>query len=209
MRAEGRGPLLAPSPAMAKLTYRSLGINADTTGRSEVARRSSSRFPMFVTVALFRKWAVSVRTRRRIRPVYRHHRQFGGRPRVVLDDLGVRAAHLYRRRPIPAMIGAGRDQLQTPHFGGGSSGASQGTPNGTSKKDSVVSVIACRSMRRLLSVAAWHSSFYADPATRETFTWSRATATIRVRHGGAHSAISAASKTARTRSPKHSCIGKR
>jgi hypothetical protein len=49
---------------------------------------------------------------------YRHHRSLGGRPRFALEVLGVRADHRYRRRPIPAMIGAGRDQLQTPQLSG-------------------------------------------------------------------------------------------
>jgi hypothetical protein len=65
---------------------------------------------VFVTVRLFRRCPVSVRTRRRTQSVT----DTIGRPRLVLEVPGVRADHRYRRRPIPAMIGAGRDQLQTP-----------------------------------------------------------------------------------------------
>jgi hypothetical protein len=48
----------------------------------------------------------------------------------------------------------------------------------------------------------WHSLFFADHATREAITWWRATATSRERRAGAPSAISAARRTARTRSPR-------
>ncbi len=73
----------------------------------------------------------------------------------------------------------------------------------------MVSVNACGRMRYVLSVRAWHSSFYADPATREATTWSRATATIREKHSGARSVIWAASRTAPTRSPRRWPTGNR
>ncbi len=81
--------------------------------------------------------------------------------------------------------------------------------NGTREEAFVVSVSACGSIRCVLSVRAWHSSFYADPATREAITWSRATATIRGKHGGARSVIWAASRTAPTRSPRRWRTGNR
>ena len=47
--------------------------------------------------------------------IYKHHMSLDVDPRLVRKVLDVRADHRYRKRPISAMIGACRYQLQTPH----------------------------------------------------------------------------------------------
>ena len=148
------------------------------------------------------------------RPVYRFDhallRHASGRCRVRSPGVRPVAVEVYQTKRLPKTPdfrhdrGRSLDHLQTPQSPGTCRERREGSSTGTSDEVFVVSVNACGGMRHVLSVQAWHSSFYADPATRGAITWSRATATIRERHGGARSVTWAVSKTAPTRSPRHS-----
>src|SRR5581483_9179277 len=106
------------------------------------------------------------------------------------------------------MFAADAGQLQTPQ----PARTREGRREGLDRDERTGFRCVCKCLRQRASCAtsqAWHSSFYADPATREASTWLRATATSRERHVGAPSVIWAASKTAPTRSPRHLATGRR